>query len=72
MHLDKKGNRHLGEDGNHALYINNVKKTHETDMEITYSQSFERCCIQPVLHLIKTGRNYNCIAMVRLMIGINE
>ena len=72
LHLDKKDNRHLGVVVNHALYINNVKKTHETDMEITYSQSLERCCIQPVLHIIKTGRNYNCIAMLRLMIGINK
>ncbi len=72
LHLDKTDNRHLGVIVNRALYINKTKKTHETDTEITYSQSLERCCIQPVLHIIKTGRNYNCIAMLRVMIGINR
>jgi hypothetical protein len=72
LHLDKTDNRHLGIVVNQALYMNNMTKTRETDFEMTYSQSLGKCCIQPVLHIIKTGKKYNSIAMLRFSIEINK
>jgi hypothetical protein len=69
-HLDDKDNRHLGVIVNKAFYKYKNKQTTETDIEINYSQKVGIICIQPILHIIKTGVDLNTIAMLRLSLAI--
>lgn|SRR5574344_268546 len=65
VHLDNTDNRHFGIIINKAFYQGINEHTSETDLEMNYSQQVGIFCIQPILHLIKTGASFNTIAMMR-------